>query len=64
VPQANRNGDYTWPGVMDTNWMASPSTGIVAVVLAQVARGADGQANRTYQDMHNQVYQAIDSTDR
>jgi CubicO group peptidase (beta-lactamase class C family) len=59
VPQANRNGDYTWPGVMDTNWMVSPSTGIVAVVLAQVARGADGQANRTYQDMHNQVYQAV-----
>jgi CubicO group peptidase (beta-lactamase class C family) len=59
VPQANRDGDYTWPGVMDTNWMVSPSTGIVAIVLAQVARGADGQANRTYQDMHNQVYQAV-----
>ena len=59
VPQANRDGDYTWPGVMDTNWTVSPSTGIVAIVLAQVARGADGQANRTYQDMHNQVYQAV-----
>ena len=64
VPQANRNGDYTWPGVLDTNWMVSPSTGIVAVVLAQVARGADGQANRTYQDMHNQVYQAVMDLDR
>lgn len=64
VPQANRNGDYTWPGVMDTNWMVSPSTGVVAVVLAQVARGADGQANRTYQDMHNQIYQAIVDLDR
>jgi len=64
VPQANRNGDYTWPGVLDTNWMVSPSTGIVAVVLAQVARGADGQANRTYQDMHNQVYQAVIELDR
>jgi CubicO group peptidase (beta-lactamase class C family) len=59
VPQANRNGDYTWPGVLDTNWMVSPSTGVVAVVLAQVLRGPDGLANRTYQDMHNQVYQAI-----
>ena len=64
VPQANRNGDYTWPGVLDTNWMVSPSTGIVAVVLAQVARGADGQANRTYQDMHNQVYQAVTELER
>ena len=64
VPQANRNGDYTWPGVLDTNWMVSPSTGVVAVVLAQVARGADGQANRTYQDMHNQVYQAVIELDR
>ncbi|MFM8517380.1 MAG: serine hydrolase domain-containing protein [Nevskiaceae bacterium] len=59
VPQANRNGDYTWPGVLDTNWMVSPSTGVVAVVLTQVLRGPDGLPNRTYQDMHNQVYQAI-----
>jgi CubicO group peptidase (beta-lactamase class C family) len=64
VPQANRNGDYTWPGWIDTNWMVSPSTGIVAVVLAQVARGADGLPNRTYQDMHNQVYQAVTDLDR
>jgi len=42
----------------------SPSTGIVAVVLAQVARGADGQANRTYQDMHNQIYQAVTELER
>ncbi len=59
APQANRNGDYTWPGAMDTNWMVSPSTGIVAVVLAQNIRGADGKTPRTYQDMHNQVYQAL-----
>jgi len=64
VPQANRNGDYTWPGVLDTNWMVSPSTGVVAVVLAQVLRGPDGLANRTYQDMHNQVYQAIVELER
>ena len=64
MPQANLDGDYTWPGVLDTNWMVSPSTGIVAVVLAQVARGADGQANRTYQDMHNQVYQAVTELER
>lgn len=64
VPQANRNGDYTWPGVLDTNWMVSPSTGVVAVVLAQVVRGADGKPNRTYQDMHNQVYQAVTDLDR
>lgn len=64
VPQANRNGDYTWPGVLDTNWLVSPSTGIVAVVLAQVVRGADRQPNRTYQDMHNQVYQAVTDLDR
>jgi len=64
VPQANRNGDYTWPGVLDTNWMVSPSTGVVAVVLTQVVRGADGLPNRTYQDMHNQVYQAILDLDR
>ncbi len=59
APQANRNGDYTWPGALDTNWMVSPSTGIVAVVLAQNIRGPDGKTPRTYQDMHNQVYQAV-----
>ena len=59
APQANRNGDYTWPGVLDTQWLVSPSTGVVAVVLAQVFRGPDGKPQRTYQDMHNQVYQAV-----
>jgi CubicO group peptidase (beta-lactamase class C family) len=59
APQANRNGDYTWPGVLDTNWMVSPSTGVVAVVMAQNIRGPDGKTPRTYQDMHNQVYQAV-----
>jgi CubicO group peptidase (beta-lactamase class C family) len=59
APQANRDGDYTWPGALDTNWLVSPSTGVVAVVLAQVFRGADGKPQRTYQDMHNQVYQAV-----
>lgn len=59
VPQANRNGDYTWPGALDTHWLVSPSTGVVAVVLAQVFRGADGTPQRTYQDVHNQVYQAV-----
>ena len=44
--------------------MVSPSTGVVAVVLTQVVRGADGLPNRTYQDMHNQVYQAILDLDR
>lgn len=63
VPQANLDGDYTWPGVLDTHWLVSPRSGIVAVVLAQVARGPDGAAKRTYQDMHNQVYQAVLSID-
>lgn len=61
--QAQRDGDYTWPGALDTNWMVSPSTGIVAVVMSQNIRGPDGKTPRTYQDMHNQVYQAVQKLD-
>lgn len=64
APEANRDGDYTWPGALDTNWMVSPTTGIVAVVLAQNLRGADGKTPRTYRDMHTQVYQALIELDR
>jgi CubicO group peptidase (beta-lactamase class C family) len=59
MPQAERNGDYTWPGALDTQWLVSPSTGVVAVLLAQVFRGPDGKPQRTYQDVRNQVYQAV-----
>lgn len=64
APEANRDGDYTWPGALDTNWMVSPSTGIVALVLAQNIRGPDGKTPRTYRDMHTQVYQAVADLDR
>jgi CubicO group peptidase (beta-lactamase class C family) len=64
APEANRDGDYTWPGALDTNWMVSPSTGIVALVLAQNLRGPDGKTPRTYRDMHTQVYQAVADLDR
>ena len=64
APEANRDGDYTWPGALDTNWMVSPTTGIVALVLAQNLRGPEGTTPRTYRDMHTQVYQALADLDR
>jgi CubicO group peptidase (beta-lactamase class C family) len=64
APEANRDGDYTWPGALDTNWMVSPTTGIVALVLAQNLRGPEGTTPRTYRDMHTQVYQAVVDLDR
>src|SRR6266513_3023542 len=34
-PQAGFNGDYSWGGLLDTHWLVSPRTGIVAVLLTQ-----------------------------
>jgi CubicO group peptidase (beta-lactamase class C family) len=41
-------GDFAWDGIFDTHWIASPRTGIVAVLLAQNdSVGADSMRLRT-----------------
>ena len=55
-------GDISWGGVFDTHWVASPRTGIVAVLLTQsdpLSPGATGQRAATDDDFMNQVFAAV-----
>ena len=36
APLAGLNGDYSWGGIFDTHWIASPRTGLVAVLMTQI----------------------------
>jgi CubicO group peptidase (beta-lactamase class C family) len=35
TPQADRDGDFGWNGAYGTDWFASPSTGVAAVIMLQ-----------------------------
>jgi CubicO group peptidase (beta-lactamase class C family) len=55
-------GDISWGGVFDTHWVASPRSGIVAVMLTQSdPRGVDASRQRAANDddFLNQVFAAI-----
>jgi CubicO group peptidase (beta-lactamase class C family) len=55
-------GDISWGGVYDTHWLASPRTGIVAVLLTQSdPRGVDASRQRAANDddFLNQVFAAV-----
>jgi CubicO group peptidase (beta-lactamase class C family) len=55
-------GDFSWGGVYDTHWLASPRTGIVAVMLTQSdPRGVDASRQRAANDddFKDQVFAAI-----
>ena len=55
-------GDYTWPGMLDTQWLVSPKTGLVAVLMTQVDPRA-GVRQRTYNDFRNLLYAAVEQMD-
>jgi len=55
-------GDFSWGGVFDTHWVASPRTGIVAVLLTQTdPYGTDATQQRAANDddMMNLVFAAV-----
>jgi CubicO group peptidase (beta-lactamase class C family) len=55
-------GDFSWGGVFDTHWVASPRTGVVAVLLTQTdPYDADATRQRAANDddMMNLVFAAV-----
>ena len=55
-------GDISWGGVFDTHWVASPRTGLVAVLLTQtdpLGPGATAQRSETNIDFLNHVFAAV-----
>ncbi len=55
-------GDFSWGGVFDTHWVASPRTGIVALLLTQsdpLGPDATRQRSANDDDMMNLVFAAV-----
>jgi CubicO group peptidase (beta-lactamase class C family) len=55
-------GDFSWGGVFDTHWVASPRTGIVAVLLTQsdpLGPDATRQRAANDDDMMNLLFAAV-----
>lgn len=62
-PQAGFNGDYSWGGLLDTHWLVSPRTGIVAVLLTQVDPRGNSSPQRTGPDFRNLLFAAVERVD-
>jgi CubicO group peptidase (beta-lactamase class C family) len=62
-PQADFDGDFYWGGYLDTHWLASPATGLVAVLLTQVDPRGNTAPQRTDVDFHNLVFSALETLD-
>lgn len=54
TPQDDRNGDFGWNGAYSTDWFASPSTGIAAVVMLQ-----SSGPNRPQLNVGNEIRQYV-----
>jgi CubicO group peptidase (beta-lactamase class C family) len=53
-------GDYAWGGSYDTQWIVSPSTGLVATLFTQVDPINRSYPKRTYEDFRDLLYACID----
>jgi CubicO group peptidase (beta-lactamase class C family) len=62
-PQAGFIGDYSWGGLWDTHWIASPRTGIVAVLLTQVDPRGSGPPQRTEPDFRDLLFASVERID-
>jgi CubicO group peptidase (beta-lactamase class C family) len=58
TPQEDRNGDFGWNGAYSTDWFASPSTGIAAVVMLQ-SSGPNRPQYNVGADIRQYVYGAF-----
>jgi CubicO group peptidase (beta-lactamase class C family) len=61
--QAGFNGDFSWGGLLDTHWIVSPRTGLVAVLLCQVNPAGNISPQRTYVDFRNQLFATVATLD-
>ena len=59
APQADLNGDISWGGILDTHWLVSPRSGLVAVLLTQLDPSGDTGARRTTGDFHDLLFSAL-----
>jgi CubicO group peptidase (beta-lactamase class C family) len=62
-PYAGFNGDYAWGGFWDTHWVASPRTGIVAVLLTQVDPRGNQSPQRTDPDFRDLLFASVERID-
>jgi CubicO group peptidase (beta-lactamase class C family) len=63
TPYLSSDGDFAWGGLFDTQWVASPRTGIVAIIMTQMDPTGDKEPKRTSVDFRNMLFSAIISTD-
>ena len=63
APHAGMDGDYSWGGILDTHWVASPKTGVVAVLMTQVNPMGRKEA-RTDDDFRNLLFAAVQVLDK
>lgn len=58
---AGAEGDFTWGGFFDTHWVASPKTGIVAVIMTSVGTDAGQPRQRTESDFDAMLFGSLTS---
>jgi CubicO group peptidase (beta-lactamase class C family) len=56
-------GDFSWGGYLDTQWLASPRSGLVAVLLCQVAPTPGAPPRRTYVELRNLLFATLTRLD-
>ncbi len=61
APQADCPGDFSWGGVFDTHWLASPRTGLVAVLLRQLDPTGNKSEPRTDYEFRNLLFASVTS---
>jgi CubicO group peptidase (beta-lactamase class C family) len=59
APYANMDGDFAWGGILDTHWVASPRTGLVAVLMTQMNPVGRTTPRRTDGDFRGLLFASV-----
>lgn len=59
APYANMDGDFAWGGILDTHWVASPRTGLVAVLMTQMNPVGSTTPRRTDGDFRGLLFASV-----
>ncbi len=59
APYIASDGDFAWGGLWDTQWVASPSTGITAVLMTQMDPTGDTEPKRTLADFRSMLFASV-----
>jgi CubicO group peptidase (beta-lactamase class C family) len=59
APYANMDGDFAWGGILDTHWVASPRTGLVAVLMTQMNPVGSTMPRRTDGDFRGLLFASV-----